>query len=438
MMRALDPQTTHNLHRWQELGEPFRWVQAHRGRWTHDDWLHLLGNLVRSDFWPLDPDAVGQALEQSRRQWRNLRRWELSGQPRRWVDDRQGEWGHEDWLALLESLRQSPYWPLDPASVGAVLEELKNEWRNLREWQRSGEPRRWVEAHEGQWDEDDWLELCEGLQRSAHWPLDTEAARRVLQRVTAQWCNLRRWQGSGQPRIWVEVHKGEWGHDDWLALLDVLRRSQYWPLDPEAVGAVLEETKRRYWNLRRWQSSGAARRWLEAHGKHWGEDDWLRLLQELERTGFWPIDPGVLVAVLEEMREEAHNLQRWQASGEALRWIEARQGHWSHDDWLDLLEALRATPFWPMDPAAMGDVLRQLNIQWWNLRRWRRSGLATLWVASHQGRWNHADWMDLVSALQRSELWPMDLAALSGVLEEARAEWRSLARRPPPTAQEAA
>ena len=50
----------------------------------------------------------------------------------------------------------------------------------------------------------------------------------------------------------MEAHRGEWGHGDWSALLDVLGRSQYWPLDPEAVGAVLEEAKRRYWNLRRW------------------------------------------------------------------------------------------------------------------------------------------------------------------------------------------
>ena len=53
------------------------------------------------------------------------------------------------------------------------------------------------------------------------------------------------WQAAGA-RGWVEAHGGEWNHDDWLALLDDLRRSPFWPMDPEAVGLVLEEEKRRW------------------------------------------------------------------------------------------------------------------------------------------------------------------------------------------------
>jgi hypothetical protein len=438
MTRAHNPQAAHNLRRWQELGGPLRWVEDHRGRWSHEDWGHLLGELVRSEFWPLDPEAVGEALEESRRLWRNLRRWEQSGLPRHWVDERCGEWGHDDWEALLASLRKSAFWPLDPASVGALLEEMKAEWQNLRRWQSSGEPRRWVQARQGKWNEEDWRQLCEELQLSDFWPLDPEEARKVLQRVTAEHCNLRRWHDSGQPRIWVEAQHGEWGHDEWVGLLDLLRRSQYWPLAPEAVGAVLEETKRRYWNLRRWQSSEVAQRWLEAHQVHFDEGDWVNLLEEMERCGYWPIEPGLLVAHLEEMQEEVRNLHHWQDSGEAVRWIEDRQGHWNHYDWLELLEALRASPYWPMNPQALGNVLRRLCTEWWNLRRWRQSGLAYLWVSSRQGRWSHADWTDLVGALQRSEFWPMDLDAVRDVLEEAVGEWRHRSRRPPAAVGEAA
>jgi hypothetical protein len=438
MMRALDPQAVHNLRRWQDLGEPLRWVERHRGQWSHDDWLHLLGDLVRSDFWPLDPDAVGQVLEESRRMWRNLRRWQQSGQAKRWVDERQGRWNHDDWLDLLAVLRASPFWPLDPASVGAVLEELKEEWDNLRRWEHSGEPRRWVELHQGKWDDADWLDLWKTLQQSGCWPLDPEEARKVLQRVTAEWWNLRRWQSSAQPRIWVELHHGQWGHDDWLGLLGVLRRSQFWPLDPEAVGHSLEEARRRYWNLRRWQDSGEAQHWLDRHQGEWTEDDWLALLQDLERAGFWPIEPTVLLGLLEQMQEEARNLRRWQLSGEPLRWIDAHQGRWNHADWLQLLQTLRASPFWPMLPTAIGDLLRKLNAQWWNLRRWRLSGLAAQWVAARQGHWSHADWLELLASLQRSELWPMDLGALARVLDEVQGEWRNHSRRPPPTVSEAA
>src|SRR5579884_2398363 len=154
-----DPLLAENLYRWQQSGEPRRWVEAHRGRWTHDDWLHRLETLQQSPYWPLDPEAIGQVLEESRRRWRNLRRWEQSGQARRWVEKHQHGWGHEDWLALLEDLSASPFWPLDLQAVGELLEEIQQEWRNLQRWEQSGEPRRWVEAHQGQWDDKEWKAL---------------------------------------------------------------------------------------------------------------------------------------------------------------------------------------------------------------------------------------------------------------------------------------
>ena len=56
--------------------------------------------------------------------------------------------------------------------------------------------------------------------------------------------NLRKWRASGQARAWVAAHRGQWNHDDWLALLDELQRSPFWPMHPDAVGQVLEDTKR--------------------------------------------------------------------------------------------------------------------------------------------------------------------------------------------------
>src|SRR5205823_1187148 len=89
---------------------------------------------------------------------------------------------------------------------------------NLRRWQQSGGPRRWVEAHLGRWGHDDWLALLEALRRSEFWPLDQDAAEQVLRRLTAEWLNLRRWRQSGQPGLWVRARQGWWDHGDWLAL----------------------------------------------------------------------------------------------------------------------------------------------------------------------------------------------------------------------------
>jgi hypothetical protein len=58
--------------------------------------------------------------------------------------------------------------------------------------------------------------------------------------------NLRRWRESGQPRAWVEARQGRWDHDAWLALLDDLQRSSFWPMNPDAVGLMLEETRQEW------------------------------------------------------------------------------------------------------------------------------------------------------------------------------------------------
>jgi hypothetical protein len=58
--------------------------------------------------------------------------------------------------------------------------------------------------------------------------------------------NLRRWRESGQAKAWVAAHRGQWNHDDWLALLEELKRSSFWPMPPDAVGLTLEETRREW------------------------------------------------------------------------------------------------------------------------------------------------------------------------------------------------
>jgi hypothetical protein len=58
--------------------------------------------------------------------------------------------------------------------------------------------------------------------------------------------NLRRWKESGQARAWVEAHQGQWDHQEWLALLAALQRSPYWPMHADAIGLMLEEVKREW------------------------------------------------------------------------------------------------------------------------------------------------------------------------------------------------
>jgi hypothetical protein len=76
--------------------------------------------------WPTNAEGGPAAL---RPEMENLRRWRASGQPRSWVEAHKGQWNHQDWLGLLETLQQSPYWPMQPDDVGRVLEEVKSAWQ---------------------------------------------------------------------------------------------------------------------------------------------------------------------------------------------------------------------------------------------------------------------------------------------------------------------
>lgn len=193
-----------NLIRWQLSEWPPAWVAEHGGRWNHDDWLELLGALAESEFWPMSPEGIGRLLEEEAERLNllaeNLNRWRNSGHPEEWVKARRGEWNHDDWTGLLGELSDGEFWPMNPESVGRVLEEIKG-----------------------------------SIQAADEAPHD--------EAVTQQAENLARWLDSGQPQRWVAERKGDWNHDDWTSLLGLLAESDLWPMEPEEIGRTLEEFK---------------------------------------------------------------------------------------------------------------------------------------------------------------------------------------------------
>jgi hypothetical protein len=76
--------------------------------------------------------------------------------------------------------------------------------------------------------------------------------RQIFEVVVKASKNIARWRESGQPWLWVEEHNGQWNHEEWLSLLKTLKDSDFWPMEPDAIGTVLEETKRD-WALSRGQ-----------------------------------------------------------------------------------------------------------------------------------------------------------------------------------------
>src|SRR5262249_23565352 len=79
---------------------------------------------------------------QQRQQVDNLARWKTTGLPQVWVEDHHGRWTHADWGQLLDSLRQSSFWPIDEAAVGEHLEQLKRQYLQREQQARLREEER--------------------------------------------------------------------------------------------------------------------------------------------------------------------------------------------------------------------------------------------------------------------------------------------------------
>ena len=55
--------------------------------------------------------------------------------------------------------------------------------------------------------------------------------------------NILRWEESGNPREWVLQRNGQWTHSDWEVLLSTLKHSEFWPMEPEGIGILLEKLR---------------------------------------------------------------------------------------------------------------------------------------------------------------------------------------------------
>jgi len=112
------------------------WVQRDKARSV----IPVLVQLIQRQYDPIVAkplDALDPGWQERMQPDReeNLQRWVTSGRPEKWVSNHHGRWDDKQWLALLEELRQSEFWPLEVAAVGRVVdaEKLRLEaWRESR------------------------------------------------------------------------------------------------------------------------------------------------------------------------------------------------------------------------------------------------------------------------------------------------------------------
>ena len=58
--------------------------------------------------------------------------------------------------------------------------------------------------------------------------------------------NLKKLTKSPIPMNFVKKHNATWNRQDWLDFLDYLKEKNYFPIDTDKVGLLLEEKKAQY------------------------------------------------------------------------------------------------------------------------------------------------------------------------------------------------
>src|SRR4029077_7529241 len=89
-----------------------------------------------------------EASEQARRvfadyqQAERMEQWKRSRIPREWVLDHLDGWDHPTWVALVNQVKATRFWPLKVDEIMAYLEGLRHELRAERDRQQEAERKR--------------------------------------------------------------------------------------------------------------------------------------------------------------------------------------------------------------------------------------------------------------------------------------------------------
>lgn len=68
----------------------------------------------------------------------------------------------------------------------------------------------------------------------------------MAERLSKEDSNLKKLKRSPIPMTFVKKQKGSWNHQNWLDFLEYLKEKQYFPIDTDKVGLLLEEKKKQY------------------------------------------------------------------------------------------------------------------------------------------------------------------------------------------------
>ena len=68
----------------------------------------------------------------------------------------------------------------------------------------------------------------------------------MAERLSKAESNLKKLRRSPIPMTFVKKQKGSWNHQNWLDFLAYLEEKQYFPIDTDRVGLLLEEKKKQY------------------------------------------------------------------------------------------------------------------------------------------------------------------------------------------------
>jgi hypothetical protein len=125
------------LYKLRNRGMCRDFVKTRRGGWNHSEWIGFLAEIRKAGYGALSDGEVGLELEGAKHEF-----WKAYGDLRQtFVNGKQGNWNHYDWLAFLAEVRKAGYGFLTDAEVGRDLERDKSEYWNGARHRQTAESR---------------------------------------------------------------------------------------------------------------------------------------------------------------------------------------------------------------------------------------------------------------------------------------------------------
>jgi hypothetical protein len=241
---------------------------------------------------------------------------------RDFVREQEGEWTREDFEAFLERIKGAGFsvTPEFVITLTSLLESMRNMFygvgtENVSEFEKvTGIAIDFVRKHQGLWYDPDWQAFLSSIKKDQI-PLSATLTKQLGSLLKSLGVFYRKSQPENFAKLmrmamdFVEHHKGTWDENHWQAFLIALQKQEFEITEEmrEYIGNILESIQTLYLKTVEGRLENLVKlagQFVEAQKGQWGETEWTRFLEDLQKSGIRLSDETTdyLASVTKSMR----------------------------------------------------------------------------------------------------------------------------------------